>query len=185
VDRLNGLVGRLLYFARTGWDERRPVDLNAVIRETVELLRAQAEAQDVRIDADLGADLPAVAGSAAALQQVSLNLATNALQAMPTGGVLHLQTRAAANPRRVELLVADTGPGVPPEARARLFEPFFTTRPDGTGLGLALCREIVRQHGGDLALEDGDAPGAAFRVRLPAEGEANLYIPDPSTGDAS
>jgi len=168
VDRLNGLVGRLLYFARTGWDERRPVDLNAVARETVELLRAQADAQGVRIDADLTADLPPVAGSAAALQQVSLNLATNALQAMPKGGVLRLETRAPPGRRRVELLVADTGPGVSPETRARLFEPFYTTRPDGTGLGLALCREIVRQHGGDLRLEDDDAPGAAFRVTLPA-----------------
>ena len=138
VDRLNGLVGRLLYFARTGWDERRPVDLNAVARETVELLRAQADAQGVRIDADLAADLAPVAGSAAALQQVSLNLATNALQAMPKGGVLRLETRAPAGLRRVELLVADTGPGVSPEARARLFEPFYTTRPDGTGLGLAI-----------------------------------------------
>ena len=88
-----------------------------------------------------------------ALQQVSLNLVTNAPQAMPQGGELRRQTRSPDGPRRVELIVADTGPGVSPEARRHLFEPFYTTRPDGTGLELAPCREIVRQHGGDLALK--------------------------------
>jgi signal transduction histidine kinase len=170
VDRLNGLVGRLLYFARTGWDEPRPVDLNAVVSATLELIRAQAAGQDVRIEADLEGGLPHVAGSQDALQQVVLNLATNALQAMPHGGRLDIRTRALDDPRGIELQVADTGPGVPPEARPHLFEPFFTTRPDGTGLGLALCREIARQHRGDIDLAVGDTPGAVFRVWLPAAG---------------
>jgi two-component system, NtrC family, sensor histidine kinase HydH len=171
VDRLNALVGRLLYFARTGWEEPRPVDLNAVVRETVELVRAQADMQGVRLETDLAAILPRLAGSPQALQQVVLNLATNALQAMPTGGRLSLQTRASDGPRRAEPRVADTGPGVSAEVRPHLFEPFYTTRPEGTGLGLALCREIVRQHGGDIDLEAGDSSGAVFRVWLPEAGE--------------
>ncbi len=169
VDRLNGLVSRLLYFARTGWDEPRPVDVNAVVRETLELVRAQAAGQDVRLEADLQTDLPCVSGSHQALQQVVLNLAANALQAMPKGGRLDVRTRALDDPYRVELVVADTGPGVPPEARPQLFEPFYTTRPDGTGLGLALCREIVRQHRGEIDLDDAGPPGAVFRVTLPAD----------------
>ena len=179
VDRLNTLVSRLLYFARTGWEQARPVDMNAVVRETLELVRAQAAAQGVRLEADLQADLPSVAGSHQALQQVVMNLAVNALQAMPDGGRLDVRTRALDDPHRVELVVADTGPGVPPGARPQLFEPFHTTRPDGTGLGLALCREIVRQHRGDIDLDDAPHPtfphprgegregGAVFRVRLP------------------
>ncbi len=169
VDRLNGLVSRLLYFARTGWDEPRPVDVNAVVRETLELVRAQAAGQGVRLEADLQTDLPSVAGSHQALQQVVLNLAANALQAMPKGGHLDVRTRALDDLHRVELVVADTGPGVPPEARPQLFEPFHTTRPDGTGLGLALCRAIVRQHRGEIDLDDADPPGAVFRVTLPAD----------------
>jgi signal transduction histidine kinase len=171
VDRLNALVGRLLYFARTGHDEHRPVDLNAVVREALALLQPQADAQGVTLAADLAPDLPRVSGSAEALRQVALNLALNALQAMPGGGLLTCRTRAPGG-ARVELEVADTGPGVAAADRAHLFEPFYTTRPEGTGLGLALCREIVRQHGGDITLGPDPGPGAIFRVVLPAGGAA-------------
>lgn len=166
VDRLNALVGRLLYFARAGHEERRPVDLNAIVREVLDLLRAQAEEQHIRCEADLEADLPAVLGTAPALQQVVLNLASNAVQAMPKGGRLWMQTRQCPGGTRVELRVGDTGPGISPEVRAHLFEPFVTTRAEGTGLGLALCREIVHQFRGSIALEEGT--GAVFRVVLPA-----------------
>ena len=115
--------------------------------------------------------LPPVAGSAQGLRQVLMNLAANALQAMPEGGRLRCRTRALPG-GRIELVVADTGPGVPAEVRARLFEPFFTTRPDGTGLGLALCREIVVQHGGQITLDDDTPIGATFRVVLPIIREA-------------
>jgi signal transduction histidine kinase len=167
VDRLNELVSRLLYFARAGHDVRRPVDLNAIVRDALELLRAQADGQKVTLGADLDAELPLLSGSAQALQQVVLNLTTNSLQAMPGGGRLDCRTRWLPAQGEAELRVRDTGPGVPPEARGRLFEPFFTTRAEGTGLGLALCREIVRQHNGRIELADGDGRGAEFVVHLP------------------
>jgi two-component system sensor histidine kinase HydH len=167
VDRLNDLVSRLLYFARSGHDARRPVDLNALVRDALELMRARADEQKVTLGADLDPNLPPLAASAQALQQVVLNLTANALQAMPAGGRLECQTRWLSVEGEVELRVRDTGPGVPAEARDRLFEPFFTTRAEGTGLGLALCREIVRQHGGRIDLAEGDGPGAEFVVRLP------------------
>jgi two-component system sensor histidine kinase HydH len=167
VDRLNDLVSRLLYFARSGHDARTPVDLNAIVRDAFELVRAQADGQKVTLAADLAPDLPPLSGSAQALQQVVLNLATNALQAMPGGGQMDCQTRWLPAEGEAELRIRDSGPGVPAEARARLFEPFFTTRAEGTGLGLALCREIVRQHGGRIDLADGDGRGAEFVVRLP------------------
>jgi signal transduction histidine kinase len=170
VSRLNELVGRLLLFARAGHEIRRRVDLNAVVAETLELIRAQAEAQGVAIESDLTTHLPPVSCASQALGQVVLNLVGNALQAMPSGGRIACRTRLLA-PDRVELAVADTGPGIPVAVRDRLFEPFFTTRSDGTGLGLALCREVARQHGGDVVLDPAEGSGATFRLILPVVGE--------------
>jgi two-component system sensor histidine kinase AtoS len=166
VDRLNELVGRLLLFARAGHETRRPVDLNAVVAETLELVHARADAQGVTIEVDLTPELQSMVGSAQAIGQVVLNLATNALQAMPVGGRLTCRTRMLPV-GWVELAVTDTGPGVPPETHERIFEPFFTTRTDGTGLGLALCREVARQHGGDVTLDPTPDCGATFRLTLP------------------
>jgi signal transduction histidine kinase len=169
VDRLNDIISRLLYFARSDHTGRQPVSVNAVLTETLNLLEAQAAGQCVALERELDPDLPSVSGSAIALLQVFLNLVTNALQAMPQGGKLHCRTRYDPQQRSVEVRIADTGPGIVPEARRHLFEPFFTTRPDGTGLGLALCREIALQHGGRIELEAG-GPGASFRVLLPTAG---------------
>jgi signal transduction histidine kinase len=167
VDRLNSLVSRLLFFARSGYEERRPVDVNAIVQETLTLLRAQADSKRVELQTELAADLPPLFGSLQALQQVVLNLATNALQAMPNGGTLLCSTRRLEGPPRIELCIADTGPGIAKEERPHLFEPFHTTRPEGTGLGLALCREIVQQHGGRIELIHQEGWGAVFRVTLP------------------
>jgi signal transduction histidine kinase len=167
VDRLNALVSRLLFFVRSGYEQRRPVDLNAIVQETLALLHAQAAAQGVVLQTELAADLPPVLGSVQALQQVVQNLTTNAMQAMPGGGVLHCRTRRLDGPPRVELETADSGPGIAPADQAHLFEPFWTTRPEGTGLGLALCREIVQQHGGQIDLAPQPGWGAVFRVSLP------------------
>jgi two-component system sensor histidine kinase HydH len=167
VDRLNVLVSRLLFFVRTGHEERRSVDVNAVVQETLALLRAQADSQHVVLQTEPASDLPSLFGSAPALQQVVLNLASNALQAMPNGGTLLCRTRSLSGPPRIELSIADTGPGIAAEELPHLFEPFHTTRPEGTGLGLALCREIVQQHGGRIELDRQEDWGAVFRVTLP------------------
>ena len=167
TDRLNEILTRLLHFARAEHADRRPIQMNELVAETLTLLEAQATAQDVRLEPDLGKGLPPVLGSPTALRQALLNLATNALQAMPQGGRLHCRTRWQKQVQAVELTVADTGSGISPKDRGHLFEPFFTTRPEGTGLGLALCREIVLQHGGVIELVTQSDPGATFRVVLP------------------
>lgn len=166
VDRLNNLVSRLLLFARSGYEERRPVDLNSVVAEVFAQLQAQADSQGVTLTADLDPNLPCLFWPGSALQQVVQNLAVNALQAMPTGGKLLCRTRLQGT-KAIELLVADTGPGISATERGRLFEPFHTTRPDGTGLGLALCRELVHQHEGSIDLDPDVAVGATFRIILP------------------
>lgn len=167
VDRLNALVSRLLFFVRSGFEEMHPLDLNALVAETLTLLRAQADSQKVLLRSELASDLPPLLGSGHALQQVVLNLTANALQAMPNGGTLLCRTRRAEQGEGVKLSIADTGPGIPLEELPHLFEPFHTTRPDGTGLGLALCREIVQQHGGRIELIREPGWGAIFQVTLP------------------
>src|SRR5262249_34034232 len=96
-----------------------------------------------------------------------LDLATNALQAMPNGGRLVCSTRSDPARHLAVIRVSDSGPGVSPAARDHLFEPFFTTRPDGAGLGLALSREVIVQHGGRVELSAADEGGATFTIELP------------------
>lgn len=167
VDRLNNILSRLLYFARTGRAERQPIDVNEVLTATFTLLEAQAKDQRVTLELDVQSALPAVFGSAEALRQVFLNLATNGLQAMPEGGCLQCRSRYLPQDQMIEIRMADTGPGVSLEDRTHLFEPFFTTRSEGTGLGLALCREIIEQHDGRIDLVTEEGSGATFCVRLP------------------
>jgi signal transduction histidine kinase len=166
VDRLNLLVGRLLQFARSDNSSRAKLQLNVLVEETAALLRAKAAEQQVEVVTNLS-DVPALVGSAQGLQQVILNLATNALEAMPSGGRLEFGTRFDPNRMLVQLEIGDSGAGIPLEVRKRLFEPFFTTRAEGTGLGLALCREIVSQHGGQIALEPREPCGTRCVVTLP------------------
>lgn len=111
-----------------------------------------------------------VHGNREALAGALLNLATNALQA--AGETAQVNIRTQVSGRQVEIIVADNGPGVPPELRERIFEPFFTSRPDGTGLGLAVARSVARAHQGEVVLADGSARGATFVLRLPAGGAA-------------
>jgi signal transduction histidine kinase len=166
VDRLNALVGRLLQFSRPE-DRREAVDLNKVLNETLDLLQAQAARQGVTIQRNFAPNLPPIRGSIGSLHQVALNLFTNALQVMPHGGQLLCVTHHDRPAGTVEFRVSDTGPGVPAEDRPHLFELFFTTRSDGTGLGLALCREIIASHGGRINLDESASPGATFVVILP------------------
>ncbi|HKT34900.1 MAG TPA: ATP-binding protein [Nitrospira sp.] len=168
TERLNEILTRLLHFARTEHAERRLVQVNELVAETFKLVEAQADAQGVSLECELEPGLPLVPASPAALRQVLLNLVTNALQAMPHGGDLRCRTRYQRQAQAVEITLTDTGPGVSPKDQEHLFEPFFTTRAEGTGLGLALCREIVLQHGGSVELLTHAAPGATFQVLLPA-----------------
>ena len=168
VDRLEGIVSRLLHFGRADLQEHTPHDLNAVVAESAQLAADQARDSHVEIVLDLSDVLPTVPMAAPAVLQILRNLTTNAIQMMPEGGRLLLSTRFNRSERAVEARVADTGPGLSAEARSHLFEPFFTTKAEGTGLGLAIAREIALAHRGDLLAEaPGKGPGAVFLVTLP------------------
>ena len=178
--RASQVVQDLLSFARRSEPQREPVDVNHLVERTVRLRNYQLTSSNVQANLALRDDVPAVTGDARQLQQVVLNLVTNAIQAMAPmgGGMLAVSTRADAG--EVVLEIADTGPGVLPEARARVFEPFFTTKQEGegTGLGLSVSYGIIASHGGTITVTDGPkspmhngnshGPGATFVVRLPA-----------------
>jgi signal transduction histidine kinase len=161
------LTGQLLAFGRRQVFNLRMLDLNEVVREVQKTL-ARALGENVRIELSLEPALRRVSADADQLEQVLMNLAVNARDAMPRGGVLRLSTRADGD--FVELEAADTGVGMTPEVRARAFEPFFTTKEKGkgTGLGLSTAYGIVRQSGGTISVESAPGRGAAFRIRLPA-----------------
>ena len=150
-----------------------PLEIDAVVRAALEDLRAPAIAKGVALRAQLEAlDVP-VHGDANRLQQVVVNLVSNAIKFTPRGGLVDL-TLERSGPW-VVLTVRDTGPGIPPEVRPYLFEPFFTTKPEGegTGLGLATVYGVVTQVGGRVDVESEPGRGAAFHLRLPrVEGPA-------------
>jgi signal transduction histidine kinase len=166
--RAKNLVQELLTFSRTPKRTSEELDLNDVVRATVVLLEAGAKTRGVEIVQALHEPLPALRGNTTQLQQVIVNLGTNAMDAMSGGGTLTLRTRPHGS--RVVLDVADTGTGIPTELRARIFEPFFTTKEvgKGTGLGLSLAYEIIQQHQGKVEVESELGSGTMMSVELPA-----------------
>ncbi len=174
ADRVAAIAKGLLAYGRPSAAPRTPLDLSLPVRRALSLVEDQASRQGVRTVDDLGRGLPYVEASASDLEQVFLNLFLNALDAMPDGGVLAVTaapgtTRLANGTAGVQVVVADTGPGIPEDLCEHVFEPFFTTKEEGrgSGLGLAVCQGIVRSHGGEIEVEAAPGHGARFAVRLP------------------
>jgi two-component system NtrC family sensor kinase len=168
--RASQVVKDLLAFARRSEPQREAVDLGPLLERTVRLHAYHLASGKLTVETEVPADLPAVHGDARQLQQVVLNLVTNAVQAMMPQGTGTLRLRARAERDRVVLDISDTGRGIAPQDRARIFEPFFTTKPEGegTGLGLSVSYGIAAAHGGSLTLVDTSPAGTTFRVALPA-----------------
>ncbi|MGE5691089.1 MAG: sensor histidine kinase [Pseudomonadota bacterium] len=158
------LVRAMLAFAREQSGERGTVSLDHVVADALALVRLTNAAKGFEIVERLHGQPLAVVASPNDLKQVVLHLVANARQAMPDGGTVTVGVSRGSE--HATVTVADTGPGVPEASRSWIFEPFATTRDDGTGLGLAVARSIARAHGGDLDLETG-GPGARFVLRLP------------------
>jgi PAS domain S-box-containing protein len=168
AQRMARLATGLLSFGRRSSGERVPVDLNLVIEETLLLIGPQIVKTGIELVTRLG-DVPPIRGDGSTLQQVVLNLVSNAREAM-TGapGRIHIETRTAAGPpKRVELAIEDTGPGISPEDLARIFDPFFTTKTTGTGLGLAITYGIVHEHEGTIDVQSSPGRGTRFLLSFP------------------
>jgi two-component system, NtrC family, sensor kinase len=177
VHRHAGRVARitqgLLSFARKSPRQRTSVDLNQVVDDTLVLLQHPLTRDGVRIVAAPAQGLPAITGDPGALQQVLVNLLTNARDAIAGAGTIEVRTEASPDKRQVRLSVRDTGRGIPGEALPRIFEPFFTTKGDGTGLGLAISYGIVRDHYGTIEVDSRSDHGTTFTVTLPAAAQAD------------
>ncbi len=172
AERAGRIVKNLLTFARQGPAERAQVDLNDVVHRTILLMSHDLKLKDIAIEKRLGDALPHVLGDRHALQQVMLNLLTNAAHAVaqnPPGRPRVIRV-ATSFDDRLRVRIADTGPGIPDDVVPHLFTPFFTTKEPGhgTGLGLSISYSIVESHGGHITLERPPEGGAVFHVDLPA-----------------
>jgi signal transduction histidine kinase len=178
--RITRIIQRLLDFTRrkVGTPERGAIKLNDLVATTMELLSGQFASAKVKTKIDRAELLPSVAGDADRMQQVLINLLLNAVQAMPDGGSLAIETRLVRRTRPgleaegdfVSVAITDSGCGIPAEIREKIFDPFYTTKEGqgGTGLGLAVCSGIVKEHDGWIDVEDAPACGSVFRVFVPA-----------------
>ena len=170
--RCERMVRQFLTLARQHTPERMAVDLQVLITETMELLASPLRMENITVELRLAADLPPLWADQHQLQQVLINLVTNAQQALREAGPVRqitLTTQVDPAHTRVTLEVTDTGPGIPSDIRARIFDPFFTTKPPGmgTGLGLSLCQGIIESHGGTIWVTSPPGQGTTFRVELP------------------
>jgi signal transduction histidine kinase len=163
VERIDKLVQEFFHFARPPKLAKTLVNVNDLVQSVGKLCERQAAAQNVTVEEGLADDLPPVALDAEQIKQVLLNLAINALQAMPDGGSLIFRTFQDETAVTVE--VEDTGGGIAPNVIGRIFDPFFTTKDKGSGLGLSVAHKIVAQHGGKL-LAGNSAKGAVFKLVL-------------------
>ena len=166
--RCKTITNGLLDFSHTRSSEHVLVNLADVIASAARLLGHQQRGEQVEFQIDTPNDLPHVSGDAGQLQQAVIALATNAIDAMPDGGVLRIGSRSSGNCVLVE--VSDTGVGIPRENITKIFEPFFTTKEigKGTGLGLAVCYGILTEHGGSLDVQSTPGVGTTFTISLPA-----------------
>ncbi|MDX2165493.1 MAG: ATP-binding protein [Deltaproteobacteria bacterium] len=166
--RIADIVQGVLGFARPRPPRPEPVDLAALAAKTLELVRHDLGRQAVRLETDFAPDLPPALADVQQLQQVLLNLFGNAIQAMAGRADAWLRVEVRADGDRLVLRVSDAGPGIPPEILARIFDPFFSTKSEGSGLGLSVSYAIARAHGGDLRAESPPGQGAVFTLVLPS-----------------
>jgi two-component system, NtrC family, sensor kinase len=166
--RCKTITNGLLDFSRARATPYAPISLGDVISSATRLLSHQQRGEGINFQIETPEDLPLVSGEAGQLQQAIIALATNAVDAMPLGGVVKISTRG--NGKSVLVEVSDTGVGIPPENLPKIFEPFFTTKEvgEGTGLGLAVCYGILTEHGGSLDVRSTVGVGTTFTISLPA-----------------
>ncbi len=168
TDRLNRLVTDFLKYARPRPPDAVPTDLNALVESTLRLVSIQAGKRRLKLVSTLYPHPVQVVADPEQIRQVILNLLLNAFQASYEGGCVEVSSRVSGENAEIE--VRDYGSGIPTEQRERVFDPFFTTRKDGSGLGLSIAYQIARQHGGELRLGQ-ISPGTAITLRLPLRRE--------------
>jgi two-component system, NtrC family, sensor histidine kinase HydH len=162
IDVTDRIISNLTEMAHGKQPQKQRIDLEALLGEVFDRLEHRDR---VQLQMDVEPRPFVVAADPVQLRQVLGNLMANAAQAMPAEG--HIRLRARRDGDTDTIVLADDGPGIPSELREHIFEPLFTTKPKGTGLGLTICRQIIQRHGGAIELIETGSQGAAFQVRLP------------------
>ncbi len=189
AERAGRIVRNLLMFAREHKPERLATQINEVIQSTLALQVYQLRVDNITVQLDLDPELPSTVADPHQLQQVLLNLITNARQAMNErgSGILTIRTRCheAADGRYIEISISDNGVGIPAQYLDKVFNPFFTTKPvgQGTGLGLSICYGIIQEHQGQIWIESREGVGTTVFIRLPII-ETSVGVPAPSSAAA-
>ena len=165
VERLDYIVTQFLHAIRPAPPQLKPFALNEVVLKTIDLLRPELDNRNLQVRLRTARQLPLTPIDPAQIQQVLVNLIKNAMQAMTKSGVLTIATGEGSD--GVWVSIADTGGGIPQEQLNRIFEPFYTTKKKGSGLGLMIVQRIVRAHGGRIELESQVGRGTTFRLWLP------------------
>jgi PAS domain S-box-containing protein len=177
IQRIHRIVENFLRFSRPPIPDTKPTDLNATVERVLSLVAFEAADRSLTIKAELDPGLGPIPGDEEQLSQVFLNVAINALQAMQSGGTLTVRTRLDGD--LAELLFKDTGEGIHPNHLPHLFDPYFTTRPSGVGLGLAIAHRIVEGHHGTIDVDSAPGTGTVVIVRLPAADPASKAREEP------
>ncbi|MBI3652694.1 MAG: sensor histidine kinase [Acidobacteria bacterium] len=170
VDRLNRLVLEFLNFAKPRQPHKAPANLNSLIQSVVTLLAKEAAKKEVELAVQLDEQLPTLWVDADQIRQVLVNLILNAIQAMPNGGKIEIKSFRLGE--EVELSVRDFGVGIDATIKDKIFDPFFTTKSEGSGLGLSIAYQLVKQHQGEISIAEIVGPGTLFLVRLPIAPQA-------------
>ena len=168
VNRLNSVVNQFLSYAKPYSLNLKLQDVNAVIAKAISIVKANDLMEKIVIEEELRPELPLVNVDAEQLIQVILNIAVNALEAMPEGGKLTFRTRRIDSDQgeAVGISIRDTGKGIKKDELRNVFKPFFTTRERGVGLGLAICQRIIKSHGGHIRVKSIPGRGSIFYIRL-------------------
>jgi signal transduction histidine kinase len=164
IDRIVELINRMLSFARPEKKKIEKVKISKLVNEVIDLIDGEASRHNVKIEKQFNEAL-VLEGDYNRLSQVFLNLMLNAIQSMTNGGTLKIVTQD--NHGWVEVSVIDTGVGITPENLDKVFDPFYTSRPTGVGLGLSISRTIVEEHGGKIIVASAEGQGTTFKVSLP------------------
>lgn len=165
ITRLDYIITQFLRAIRPAPLEARPENVNSVVQESIAFLEPEIENRDIIVETELRPDLPLLELDRNQLKQAFYNVIKNACQAMKSGGILHIKTDA--DDRHVLVIFTDTGGGISPENMSKIFDPYFTTKATGSGLGLMIVRRIVREHGGEMGIVNDEGRGISLTIRLP------------------
>jgi two-component system, sporulation sensor kinase E len=165
INRLDSIVTQFLRAIRPSRPQLRPENINTLIEETVRFFQPEIQDRDIVVETELRSDLPVLEVDRDQMKQVFYNAIKNSFEAMKRRGILRIRTDR--DDTHVKISFTDTGGGISAENLSRVFEPYFTTKSGGSGLGLLIVRRIIREHGGELAIESTEGKGVTLTVRLP------------------